>query len=238
MNASMIKRFIPSRAMGSCSSLLPSACVARVQIRHYAEAKTGQKKKQAEDDPDVGTSLGPFVSKPAAAPLANLRDSGKTLAELGLHKNPRGETDRVWLMRSIEHENRDRYDLDGRGELFDRNSPHSVEPGSVLLVEQVTSRSRPKTQVFAGILIAIRRKGIRTTFVLRNYVLGTGVEMTFPLYSPMVKRIKVLKGVRGAVDGDDMLYIRDEPAKAPFSFSMIDEMLIRHREYERKLSDK
>lgn len=176
--------------------------------------------------------LPPFYPRPPSGPLPDIR--GKSADELQISYDPRGRYPGRRLVNAIDVELRQRLDVDNRAELFTKGSPTAVEPGSVLLIEQVTSRSRPRTQIFAGVLIAIRRKGIMSNIILRNYVLGTGVEMVVPIFSPSVKRIKVLKRVTGVVQGDNMYYLREKPSASPLGFSKIDEMVVRDREQERK----
>ncbi|KAJ3172935.1 hypothetical protein HDU88_004390 [Geranomyces variabilis] len=187
--------------------------------------------KGSQEDQTEGP-LPPFFPRPATSPLPDL--TGKSPQELQLPYDPRGRYHGARLLRSIDVDLRARLDLDKRAELFAPGSPTAVEPGSILLIEQVTSRSRPRKQVFAGVLIAIRRKGVMSNIVVRNYVLGTGVEMVFPIYSPSVARIKVLKRVTGVVRGDNMYYLRDKPSASPLSFTKIDEMVVRDREQERR----
>lgn len=87
--------------------------------------------------------------------------------------------------------------------LFSRRSPECVPAGSVLLVESYLSASRTNTTTFAGVLIAVRRAGVATTFVLRTIAHKLGVEARFHAYSPMIKEIRVIqraearKGERG-----------------------------------------
>ncbi|KAI8617115.1 translation protein SH3-like domain-containing protein, partial [Chytriomyces sp. MP71] len=105
---------------------------------------------------------------------------------------------------------------DNRTALFARDSPDAIEPGSIVLVEQISSRSSPRKLAFAGILLAVNRRGLLSTITVRNYVLGTGVEVVYPVYSPMVTRIKVLKRVQpGFANGkDNVKFLRDKPGAA------------------------
>ncbi|RKO87425.1 translation protein SH3-like domain-containing protein, partial [Blyttiomyces helicus] len=100
---------------------------------------------------------------------------------------------------------------DNRESLFKYGASTAVQPGSVLLVERIASRSQPRPIAFAGVLIAIRRRGIMTNITLRNYVLGTGVEMVFPIFSPLITRIKVLRRVTGMTDSDRLYWLRQKP---------------------------
>ena len=175
---------------------------------------------------DAGAPLGPFYPKPAPLELNRVEPPPDTLPDWREQKT---------LIASLAEDHRIRHDFDNRSELFRKGGPDEVEPGSILLIEQIASRSRPRKQVFAGVVIAIRRKGIATNIVLRNYVLGTGVEMEFYIYSPMVTRIKVLKRITGiAQGGDDIYWLKDRPHASPLAFSKIDEMVIRDREAEKR----
>jgi large subunit ribosomal protein L19 len=84
--------------------------------------------------------------------------------------------------------------------LFSRNSKDRIPPGSVVLVETYTNGTKSSFSTFAGILIAIRRRGLSSSFVLRNIVSKLGVEIRFNLYSPLLKDIKI---VQKAVVGKD-----------------------------------
>lgn len=77
--------------------------------------------------------------------------------------------------------------------LFSRRSPDCVLPGSVLMVETYLSPARTSATTFSGVLIAVRRAGVATTFVLRTIAAKLGVEMRFHAYSPMIKSIKVIQ---------------------------------------------
>ncbi|WFC97108.1 hypothetical protein MBRA1_003774 [Malassezia brasiliensis] len=77
--------------------------------------------------------------------------------------------------------------------LFSRRSPECVPPGSILLVESYLSASKTNTTTFSGVLIAVRRAGIATSFVLRAIAHKLGVEARFHAYSPMIKEIRVIQ---------------------------------------------
>ncbi|KAI9342806.1 hypothetical protein BDR26DRAFT_793217, partial [Obelidium mucronatum] len=138
------------------------------------------------------------------------------------------------LLRSLDAELCARHDADARTALFARGSPERIEPGSIVLVEQLSSRSAPRKLAFAGVLLNVKRRGILSTITVRNYVLGTGVEVVYPIYSPMVSRIKVLKPVKpGFSKGADQVnYLREKPSSAPLSFGSVEELVIRNTETE------
>lgn len=117
----------------------------------------------------------------------------------------------------ISQEQVQRANVDGRMELFSRKNANRIHPGSVLLVETLNSKAKESTSTFMGVVIAIRRKGLETTFTLRNIVMKVGVEQRFALYSPMLKSIKVLQQA-GSKDTKfrraKLFYLRDQPGKA------------------------
>jgi len=110
------------------------------------------------------------------------------------------------------------------GTLFSRTHPDRIRPGSVLTVNLAHA---PTT--FSGVLISVRRRGPDTSFVLRNVVQRTGVEMQFFVNSPHVKEIVVVSragggGSRGTADDGKwkkrkglkkakLFYLRDSPEK-------------------------
>ncbi|KAF8639672.1 hypothetical protein AX17_000936 [Amanita inopinata Kibby_2008] len=73
--------------------------------------------------------------------------------------------------------------------LFSRHSPNRLLPGSIIAV---TSEHAPTS--FTGVLLAIRRRGLDTSFTVRNIIQRTGVEMQFFAISPHLKDIKGLSG--------------------------------------------
>ncbi|KAF8897298.1 translation protein SH3-like domain-containing protein [Infundibulicybe gibba] len=94
-------------------------------------------------------------------------------------------------------------------ELFSRHSPTRLLPGSIVTV---TLEHAPTT--FTGVLLAIRRRGPDTSFVVRNIIQRTGVEMQFFVGSPHLKEIKVVqKPPNGRMRRAKLFYLRDSPEK-------------------------
>ena len=72
--------------------------------------------------------------------------------------------------------------------------------------------TRERIQVFAGTVIARQGAGLRETFTVRRIVQGEGVERVFPLHSPFVTDVKVVR--RGRVRRAKLYYLRDRVGKA------------------------
>lgn len=88
---------------------------------------------------------------------------------------------------------------------------------SFKIVEGATER----IQVFEGIVIAKNNVGVRRTFVVRKISYGVGVERIFPLHSPRVEKIEVVR--RGRVRRAKLYYLRSRVGKA----AKVPELLIR-----------
>jgi large subunit ribosomal protein L19 len=69
-----------------------------------------------------------------------------------------------------------------------------------------------RIQVFEGLCIAMKRDGIKRTFTVRKISYGVGVERTFPLHSPRIEKIEVVR--YGKVRRAKLYYIRDRVGKS------------------------
>lgn len=69
-----------------------------------------------------------------------------------------------------------------------------------------------RVQAFEGVVIAIRRKGLGSTLTVRKVSFGYGVERIFPLFSPIIENIQVVK--RGRVRRAKLYYLRERKGKA------------------------
>jgi len=86
-------------------------------------------------------------------------------------------------------------------------------PGDTVRVAvKVIEGERTRIQNFEGVVIARRNRGIAKSFVVRKISYGEGVERIFPLYSPNIADIKVMR--RGAVRRAKLYYLRDRRGKA------------------------
>ncbi len=77
---------------------------------------------------------------------------------------------------------------------------------------KVVEGSRERIQVFEGVVIRRRNKGIASNFTVRKMASGVGVERTFPLHSPRVDKIEVTR--RGKVRRKNLYYLRGRTGKA------------------------
>jgi large subunit ribosomal protein L19 len=77
---------------------------------------------------------------------------------------------------------------------------------------KIKEGARERIQVFEGILIAKRHGGIQETITVRRISYGIGVERTFPVNSPNIAKIDIVK--RGRVRRAKLFYLRDRVGKA------------------------
>jgi large subunit ribosomal protein L19 len=86
-------------------------------------------------------------------------------------------------------------------------------PGDTLKVSlKVVEGERERIQAFEGVCIARRNAGLNSSFTLRKISYGEGVERIFPLYSPRITAIEVVR--RGAVRRAKLYYLRGRTGKA------------------------
>ena len=83
---------------------------------------------------------------------------------------------------------------------------------TVRVFVKVVEGSRERLQAFEGTVMAKRNGGIRETFTVRRVSYGIGVERTFPLHSPRVDHIEVIR--RGKVRRAKLYYLRSLQGKA------------------------
>jgi large subunit ribosomal protein L19 len=86
-------------------------------------------------------------------------------------------------------------------------------PGDTLRVGvKVVEGERTRIQNFEGVCIARANKGLGSSFTVRKISFGEGVERVFPLYSPNIESIEVVR--RGAVRRAKLYYLRGRTGKA------------------------
>lgn len=77
---------------------------------------------------------------------------------------------------------------------------------------RVIEGSKSRIQVFQGIVIRRQGNGARETFTIRKVSYGVGVERTFPVHTPVIEKIEVVR--RGDVRRAKLYYLRDLRGKA------------------------
>ena len=77
---------------------------------------------------------------------------------------------------------------------------------------KIVEGTKERIQVFEGLVIARKNGGIRETFTVRKISFGVGVERTFPVHSPRIDKIEVVR--QGAVRRAKLYYIRDLTGRA------------------------
>ena len=85
--------------------------------------------------------------------------------------------------------------------------------GDTVRVEvKIREGERERLQAFEGTVIAKRGSGVAETFTVRRISYGVGVERVFPLHSPNVDSVKIVR--RGKVRRSKLYYLRDRVGKA------------------------
>ena len=77
---------------------------------------------------------------------------------------------------------------------------------------KIKEGSRERIQVFEGIVIAKKHGGLEETFTVRRLAYGVGVEKTFPVHSPNVEKVEIVRN--GKVRRAKLYYLRDRVGKS------------------------
>jgi large subunit ribosomal protein L19 len=87
------------------------------------------------------------------------------------------------------------------------------QPGDTMIVNvKVIEGERTRVQAYEGVCIARAGGGLNENFTVRKISYGEGVERVFPVHSPMIESIKVLR--RGKVRRAKLYYLRDRRGKS------------------------
>jgi large subunit ribosomal protein L19 len=88
----------------------------------------------------------------------------------------------------------------------------TLAPGDTVKVSnRVVEGDKERIQVFQGVVIRLRNSGPGSSFTVRRVAYGVGVERTFPLHSPMVEKVEVMR--HGKVRRAKLYYLRGLSAK-------------------------
>ena len=94
-----------------------------------------------------------------------------------------------------------------------RNDVPDFRPGDTVRVHaKVVEGERERIQLFDGVVIQRRGAGISETYTVRKISNGVGIERTFPVHTPRVAKIEVLR--EGKVRRAKLFYLRDLHGKA------------------------
>ena len=97
--------------------------------------------------------------------------------------------------------------------LTDGKSIPEFQPGDTVIVNvKVKEGERSRVQAYEGVCIARSGGGINENFTVRKMSYGEGVERVFPVYSPMIDSIKVVR--RGKVRRAKLYYLRGRTGKS------------------------
>jgi tRNA (guanine37-N1)-methyltransferase len=219
-----------TRARRSSAAMRCPTCCARettgrsrVAPRACARAHPGRPSRPARRrgwDPATTSGTAPDGSDRA---VRHARRAGLTIAAgrpyPPAHRRPGPHPARPWsepcrddrrVLRFRGSTTMDRLDVIDRRQL--RDDIPDFRPGDRLKVHvKVVEGTRSRVQVFEGDVIARQGGGIRETFTVRKDSFGVGVERTFPVHSPVIDHIEVVR--RGAVRRAKLYYQRDRAGK-------------------------
>ncbi|MEA3305967.1 MAG: 50S ribosomal protein L19 [Candidatus Omnitrophota bacterium] len=92
-----------------------------------------------------------------------------------------------------------------------KDIPELKAGDTVKVYIKIQEEGKIRIQAFEGIVISIKGNGLRKTFTVRRISYGEGVEKTFPVHSPAIDRISIIK--RGKVRRAKLYYLRKKIGK-------------------------
>lgn len=92
---------------------------------------------------------------------------------------------------------------------------------------------KERIQLFIGMVIALKGRGIRQMIIVRRIVQGEGVERAFPMHSPRVKDIVITR--RGKVRRAKLFFMRDRVGKQTRVTELLGEKVRKEREFDKAL---
>ena len=105
------------------------------------------------------------------------------------------------------------FEADQQAKLSAARATPDFGPGdTVRVMVKVVEGERIRTQAYGGVVIARSNKGVQSNFTVRKLSYGEGVERVFPLYSPNVAEIQVVR--RGKVRRAKLYYLRGRTGKS------------------------
>ena len=109
-------------------------------------------------------------------------------------------------------------------------------PGDVVKVHlMIREGEKERIQIFEGAVIARRGGGVKETFKVRRIASGVGVERTFILHSPMIRRLQIVK--RGKVSRAKLYYLRGKTGKGAKIQELARDKILQIQDAERKAAE-
>lgn len=106
------------------------------------------------------------------------------------------------------------------------------QPGDTVIVNvRVKEGERSRVQAYEGVVIARGGSGLHESFTVRKISYGEGVERVFPIYSPIINSIKVVR--RGRVRRAKLYYLRDRRGKSARIAERIDRTRLNKKDAEK-----
>lgn len=99
---------------------------------------------------------------------------------------------------------------------------------------RVTEGTRERIQAYEGVCIARQGGGVNESFTVRKISYGEGVERVFPMFSPMIESVEVIR--RGKVRRAKLYYLRDRRGKSARIAEATDARTRRIQDGERKIA--
>jgi large subunit ribosomal protein L19 len=103
--------------------------------------------------------------------------------------------------------------LDAIAQEYIRDDIPQIRIGDTVKVHiKIKEGTRERIQIFEGFVLKMQNGGVGETFTVRRIASGVGVEKTFPLHSPKIDKIEVVK--RGDVNRAKLNYMRQRTGKS------------------------
>ena len=92
------------------------------------------------------------------------------------------------------------------------NISHLAPGDTVKVSSKIVEGDKERIQTFQGVVIRVRPSGTGASFTVRRVAYGVGIERTFPMYSPRIEKVEVLR--HGKVRRAKLYYLRGLSSKA------------------------
>ena len=129
----------------------------------------------------------------------------------------RGERWALWLFEEQEEDIAmdliRQLEAEQAAKIEEKRKLPEFQPGDTVRVQvRVTEGSRTRVQAYEGVCIARSGSGFQESFTVRKISYGEGVERVFPIYSPLVEGVEIVR--RGKVRRAKLYYLRDRRGKS------------------------